>query len=185
MVAPRGGPILAVSTTPNRDVVRESILASANTQSGAAAAQMESPPSVGCPTKCIRPYTRHDRAPATGHDSGQDLGLMLRSALQDVPPPRDPNEERRGTTYIGGEYPANRVRRDRLAKQRLNARMDMRDPHRPSMLGEDTNDRVTNPSRPPSPTPSTRDRSRWRFAGPQSSQLLGQMAQGRLDLLVR
>jgi hypothetical protein len=63
--------------------------------------------------------------------------------------------------------------------------MDIRESHRPSMIGEHTNDRITDPAWPPNPTPSGRDRSRRRIAGPQLSELPGKMTQGRLDLLVR
>jgi hypothetical protein len=63
--------------------------------------------------------------------------------------------------------------------------MNIAEPHRPGSISKNLNDRIEDPAWPPSPTPPTRDRTRWRIADAQSSQLLGQIAQRRLDLLVR
>jgi hypothetical protein len=47
---------------------------------------------------------------------------------------------------MGREHLTDRVSRKRLAEGHLNGCMDVRDPHRPSMISEHTNDRITDPA---------------------------------------
>ena len=111
--------------------------------------------------------------------------MTLRSYRQEVSSPCDPHEAWCGTTHIGCEHPGNRIPRDRLAKQRLDRRVDLRDPHRCPMVGEHPNDGILNPAGSPSPTSSGRDRPWWRIAGTQPSQLLGETIQAGSGFLVR
>ncbi len=101
--------------------------------------------------------------------------MMLGGARRDVSTSPDPNEARRGTANVGGKRPAHRVRRDRLAEQCLDGRVDLHGPHRPLLVGEHTHDCILDPAGSPTPKPSARDRSRWRIAGPQARQLLREM----------
>lgn len=60
--------------------------------------------------------------------------------------PRHPDELCRRTCGMGREHPTDRVSRNRLAERHLNGCMDVRDPHRPSMISEHTNDCITDPA---------------------------------------
>jgi hypothetical protein len=83
------------------------------------------------------------------------------------------------------EYPADRVPRHRLPEQSLDGRMDMRDPHRPDLIGHHFAHGIQYPSRTARPLPSTHDDPWLGITASEISQLLGQTAQPCSGLLHR
>jgi hypothetical protein len=125
---------------------------------------IKSAPSISSPTG--RLYAAPDGTPES-----------LRSARQDVTAPRHPHKQRRRTCGMRGKHPTDRVRRNRLAEHGLDRCMDMRDPHRPDLVGEHLKNHIEHPTGPTWPPSPIDDPPRRHITGPQNSQLLCQPAQ--------
>jgi hypothetical protein len=102
---------------------------------------------------------------------------------QHVPPSRDAQEQPLLPLGTGGQTPTHRVFGDGLTEQRLDRRVNLRDPHRPSLVGHHFTHGIQNPTWTARPLTSTHDGPWLGIAGPETSQLLGKVAQSRPGLL--
>jgi hypothetical protein len=69
-----------------------------------------------------------------------------RITRQHVPPSRDSHEQSLLPVGTGGQAPTHRILGDGLTEQRLDRRVNLRDPHRPSLVGHHCTHGIQNPA---------------------------------------